>query len=527
MPAALKNILAGLCAAALCSAAPGSCPGQTLSLSQPVPGAASAAGVGAAALGLGSAAAERSLPVQAAVLRVGAPSSLPGLSLPAPALQPAVQGLNAQLRAAPVAAAALAPASRSPVARNAAAPHAAQAETAGSAAKSLEEGLREADGDLQETGQVLGETFDSGRLPSASVESLDAVLSRTEASLREREGLLSGEFVRIEGNPGMRLQAEYWGQWTVEVPLPTLGRYSGEGDGDSARVEVYTKFGWVEVQVPRDALTPLPVGHAASFRHGLGEMKLPKLSFAPGERVRYRDERSGLMKTGVFLGMESGKYVLQDSGGEKLLIPMRLVYRWTGGEERPFTPRFRIDRSRTLWPEFEVARGTLLELFLDKAALLSSHPEFLSSGTEGRFQLLMRLVRMLVPPDLELGESIEPAGLHTFDDILAAGVGVCRHLSTLLAAALIEAGYRVRLMTLIPRGSHLGHAWLEVEEGGETYVLDPTYGFIGTLARVRELALQGADTLAARWFLREERRATPVEDAAIAEARIPRLASRV
>ncbi|MFA6092498.1 MAG: transglutaminase domain-containing protein [Elusimicrobiota bacterium] len=320
-----------------------------------------------------------------------------------------------------------------------------------------------------------------------------------------------------DGGNGERLIR--YGTTEVEVQLPMIGVFNGDLDDEHYSVTVHSDGFLLSIKVPRASVKALRSDH--TVLNALDILSSVKPSFEPGERVRYR-EANGLMHAGYFREAirikKSKKYLLTTDAGENIALPRNAVYKQVN-DAAPFTPKITVDEEKLgRWPKFDTNASTLLHYFLISAARLTSHPDFLALSLPAQLEKLMGFIRLLVQPDLAAANGEWDGGLYTFDQVLQVGVGVCRHLATLLAAALAEAGYQVRLMTYVPPGAHEGHAWVEVTANNkdgtaEKYVVDPMGSIILPWNAMLELAQQTgslAAKMAADWYSQEGRQEVPL-----------------
>jgi len=311
-------------------------------------------------------------------------------------------------------------------------------------------------------------------------------------------------------------------QTSVEIRLPATGRFEKVLDEEHYAIAVRYRGVFVTVAVPRKSVTALRADHTAM--RALDELNGSRPSFEPGERVRYRD-REGFMQAGLFRERvkfkSSKKYLLTAEDGAEVAVPINAVYKWTG-ETHPFTLSVKVDEERLgRWARFEPGPNTLLHYFLISGARLSSHPDFLVLPTARRLEALMRFLQILVRPDMAAAHGESDGGLYTFDEVLEVGIGVCRHLASLMAALLAETGYQVRLLAHVPKGSTEGHAWVEVtsnpaEGPAEKYVMDPANSILLPWSAVEELARSAASVagrMAADWYSKEGRQEIPIPPA--------------
>lgn len=267
--------------------------------------------------------------------------------------------------------------------------------------------------------------------------------------------------------------------------------------------------GHVEVIVPDSMVSAL--GSPEGVSRAVEVLDRHSLEFSAGEKIRYRDVASGLMRIGTFQKEEGGRVVVKsDMGAEIRGVPKTFVYKWTG-EPSVGTPWIRANSG--MWAPFVPLPDTLTAQVLHGAARLTSHPEFLASSAPMRFKRVMDYVRAFLRPDMA-ARDVEAIGLSDFDGMLGAGVGVCRHLATLTAAILAEAGYRTNLVVHSPQTGD-GHAWIEAVsiEDSETVVIDPMNSILLPWGHVLQDAASDAASMAAKWYTQRDRNILPISGA--------------
>lgn len=317
-----------------------------------------------------------------------------------------------------------------------------------------------------------------GKPAHPALESLESLLTRLKVALDsalEPEVLRSGDLAFL-GEPGQVLKVN---SLDASSSLPTLVRVEdADAQNPMIRIPLERADGsliQVSIRRPRKDLRGAPRRPVDSALCDLRLAISHQTTFEPGETVRVRDETTGLLQRMVLVGLfvsgnKTKKFEVRDAAGRSRLTPMRLVYKDVGVGE-PFTSRIP-EQPRMLWAPFEPRRGGTLENFLDGAAWLGSHPEFLAASHEQRWETLARYVGAVMRPGME-ARFAERLGLG-FPELLKLGVGVCRHLATLTAAVLREAGYDARIV-ILTKGRE-GHAWVEVHAPagsvGESWIID-------------------------------------------------------
>lgn len=354
--------------------------------------------------------------------------------------------------------------------------------------------------------------------PRGVAPKLSLLMERLRAALTgdKRDDLPDeGDFVTI-GKAGQNLSLTA-GDAKLEAALPLIGKLS-RFTRDAALVEVAMRAGrgGLVLEIPFDygALTKLS---PRDLRGAVRDMRLAiaaATEFAPGETVRVRDEADGTIRRATFVGLSraggSKKYELRDPDGAARFSPIRLVYKDATGPLAPNTLSF-AGKENELWPALTPRRGGELEEFLDGAAWLTSHPDFRAAPHDERVRLLSSYLSAFMRPGEEAA-LVEMMGLG-FPELLKIGVGVCRHFSTLMVAALRESGYDAKLMMRVPEGWTTGHAWVEVEAPSrreeDRLVVDLMNDRVLTWPQALEAAKAAENSLAAIFYTSTERREHP------------------
>lgn len=103
---------------------------------------------------------------------------------------------------------------------------------------------------------------------------------------------------------------------------------------------------------------------------------------------------------------------------------------------------------------------------------ISRHPEFRELGFLSSTKLLNRFVKAMFSGFKTDNNDVRALQTLTFSDALKLGRGVCLEQSQFLALLLLETGQRSTLVTS-DNWKGMGHMWVEVSFGGETYIFDP------------------------------------------------------
>jgi hypothetical protein len=274
------------------------------------------------------------------------------------------------------------------------------------------------------------------------------------------------------------------GKGTIRIPgkmLPLAGRFKGLDANDEPVVEVQIRSLSGGLPLTLIKVSPEDVQGSVTGTENKLSWQIRRLfhirpSIEPGEAVRYRGE-DGVMRPATFIRLLGNNQTVEirTAGHRTKRLPRNQVFKMLGSE-KPRTPYYSFSY---VGANFEPPREGILREFLDGAALIVSHPDFWEISPRARVDYLTRYVELLIPWT-KAGRQAEAAGLKTYGDITASGIGVCRHSSTLLAVILAEAGVAARIMEFTPPGKG-AHQWVEADlrlgDGSvETWVLDAAPG---------------------------------------------------
>ncbi|MBI4425226.1 MAG: transglutaminase domain-containing protein [Elusimicrobia bacterium] len=328
---------------------------------------------------------------------------------------------------------------------------------------------------------------------------------------------VKGEYVQLGTDwekASLELEQRYQPGQPVTISssaLPYLGRFVGVADEEHYEVEVEAAGQFLPrtVLAPKTKVEGLISGTRKAASALIDRLPLPSLAFRPGERVRYRDAK-GRMCEGGFRASAGGMSEVGTEAGANASVPSGRLFKVVG--DIPALTSF-YDAS---WQPTRLnLRDPLVAEFLDYAAKLTSHPDYLQVAPTERLKLIVSYVQRSIPWS-EVAIRAEPAGVETFAKLITAGVSVCRHNAYLLGVILSETGYATRLVKHLPPQSD-GHAWLEVDmrqPGGslQTYVVDPSnkYEPVSELAAVMQAARDAAkagnsESAAVKWYLQPGR----------------------
>ncbi len=280
-----------------------------------------------------------------------------------------------------------------------------------------------------------------------------------------------------------------------------LGKFKGYGPGDKYLIEIQARGNDINslvLEVPSGQVHGLAGGTDAKVRDNLKTVLNLKFSFKTGEVVRFRNS-AGFMQSGTFLRDRRGAIEVRTSAGQSLIVSEEHVFKHVGG-----TPRTPIYNADWINAKF-AASDPLVARFLNGAAKVTSHPDFAKLAPQEKIKLVLDYTQRNVPYK-KAAVNAENAGLTSFNDLVCAGLAVCRHNSPLLATALAEAGYSVRLVQFLKKQESKGHVWLEVDlptESGkpETYVVDPSNGqFIEPIWKVQKAVREQPTSFEAQWY---------------------------
>jgi hypothetical protein len=320
-------------------------------------------------------------------------------------------------------------------------------------------------------------------------QSIEALRAQRNVLLAENTpDLKPGEFVELgkeqNGNLVFRL-ADGSGEFTLpEAEQPALVRYQRQLDNGQLVVELtHAGLPWQSarrVLVPLSNVRALGVGTFENLMTHLEKLSALRFVFKKGESVRYRGE-DGLLGTGRFDGLVRARAQARvaTDDGRSIVVPRAAVFKAAPGSEHPYSP----DYHTYVLPMRLGVPGQALRAFLDGAARIESHPGFAALSQREKLFVLVQYVQTLVPWS-SAGMNLE-TNARTFDEVVCAGAGVCRHLGILLGLVLNEAGIRHSVVMVHPQSldaagnSKPGHLWTEVQfadDDGQTkgFVLDPS-----------------------------------------------------
>jgi hypothetical protein len=252
-----------------------------------------------------------------------------------------------------------------------------------------------------------------------------------------------------------------------------------------------------QILVPRNLVRGLTSGTAAHFKNAVKDLLEMQIEFQAGELVRYRNA-AGHISLGHFLEVKGTSTTIADEFGQSVNVPSQRVFRFMDGE--PATPRY---AQKWVDEYFEMPNDLVLN-FLDAAGKLSSLSDFSSLSAKEKLTTMLKFLSSNMPWTSSALRA-ENAGLQNLNDMLCAGVGVCRHVSLLLNSIFAELGYSSRVANFF-NAEGVGHAWLEVDvkmSNGQlkTFVVDPSNGlYVKSYAEVAALAAKNKNSNAARWY---------------------------
>jgi hypothetical protein len=257
----------------------------------------------------------------------------------------------------------------------------------------------------------------------------------------------------------------------------------------------------VDLIVPKDNIWGLHGGSIGVANKRFSILKDADFSFAPYEMVRYRDKKA-VMRLGSFLRVNGPSIQIEVAPGKREFFPRAKVFKQIS-DRAPSNPVFApvfLDRVKPIDPSDEITRE-----FLDAGARISSLPDFSKKTPLDQLNVLAQFVARSLNWTV-VAKRIEEYGLRSFNDILLAGEGVCRHNAILLAALLSEAGINARVVNHYFKDEDLGHAWveadIEVNGKGETFVLDASVnkGFAIPMWRVKQVSAEYPKSFVAKWW---------------------------
>lgn len=341
-------------------------------------------------------------------------------------------------------------------------------------------------------------------------------------NFRQRSVFTPGEFVQI-GFPGERYL-------TQDIRFINLdhGVIATMKKGSPPRVAKFIRV-WdeklceVEFNIPQSGsyrflvdqsnLYQMPVGAGRTLQEMLTPLSDIIPQFSLHEVVRFRDGE-GKMRQGSVVQIKGNDLLIQIFQDRFWISNTQVFSFW--GTTTPTS--ISVDTTRYYYePSVHINLGQptgILKKFLDGAARLSSHPDFLSASAQTKLKILVTYQGLFLPWSLA-GLSLEESGVENFSEILCIGAGVCRHQTPLMAAILDEAGLRVRiyyrLMKLLDNIADFdGHTWLEIDyptlNGYETFVVDPSSADVRPLREVVAVAKKNPTSSEARYLAYPKRK---------------------
>jgi hypothetical protein len=377
---------------------------------------------------------------------------------------------------------------------------------------------------------AAGSEAPRGRPERSSLRSLESlvVLLKARLDATPDPAAFSPGDVAILGAKSQAVSVTIRGE-TLSGRLPTLVRIhdassSGEPAIDLPLSRSNGRGAVLTMGEPPEKLRFAPLRPVEKAVSELRAEILPRLSFKKGELVRVRDMSTGRIERMTYMGrhrsirdlfreVEERGLLVRDTNGETWSAPRRVVFKDAGVGE-PITFGLAA-RPQFTWAPFENPAG-VIRSFLDGAAWLGSHPEFLAAPHEQRWKALAGYINAVMRPG-NVAQKAEFLDLG-FPELLRLGVGVCRHSATLMTAVLREAGYDARIMSRFEKTD--GRAWTEVRgpclpagrpQGSsvETWIFDLTNEKILSWTEAEAQAAASADSMAARWYVHPGRAEYP------------------
>ena len=228
-----------------------------------------------------------------------------------------------------------------------------------------------------------------------------------------------------------------------------------------------------------------------------------KLQFFQGEQVRFRNTK-GVIQEGKIIRKGKNLFVIEVKG-ENTMVKRGSVFKYTDLEERPHTSQYNALET----PEIDSFPQGKALVILDKIAVITSTKQFQSLSHIDRFKYLMMFLKNKMYGDISAGYS-DKLGLLDIKDNVCSGVGVCRHLSYMFARILSETGYDVNVVAYMPKGSKVGHQWLEVNVpsrgiGTLVYVVDAATGYIKTLDQAKLDKAKNPSSMAGKYYTEQKK----------------------
>lgn len=284
-----------------------------------------------------------------------------------------------------------------------------------------------------------------------------------------------------------------------------IGKFVGIYDANNYVIEVKSMHHHVMAQiiVPKKQTFGLTNGTALKFENAVQGLLKMNIPFKPYERVRYR-ANNGKIYLGSFLRTNGIDIKLINDAGQFIYASPESVSKYLGGE--PYTASYNADWIIAIFR----TQDPLVKKLLDGALKLSSMKDFIEQTPENRILILMKYLKTNLTWT-KGAISCENAGLSDFNEIIASGAGVCRHLSPLLATILSELGYTPRVTKYKALGDQEGHAWLEVDikldDGNiKTFVVDPSNGdYIKDFGQVIKIGRKNRNSSEFKFYMQSNR----------------------
>lgn len=328
-----------------------------------------------------------------------------------------------------------------------------------------------------------------------------------------------GEYIGIGASkdPNKRYQTIKGGH-KINIPMMEsryIGTYQGVYDDKHYIVRVSAIDSKLNMNLPpTDFIVPiadavhLPKGTIKKTIESLKGFTNIALNFTQNETVRYRN-LAGQIKLGVVKKINKENFELDDNG-ISVSIDKEMVFKYDKNTRG--VPQTVIYKTSWDLMKQEKPKGVFLDL-LNGAAKLTSHQSYLKKSIIEKLDTLRSYTDKHVFYDsAAMGDISEQAGLNTYDKLICAGVGVCRHQSVIHATILQETGFNTRLLKYTPPNER-GHTWLEViipDDNGKDVVLvvDPTNYYIDTFANTIKRGESKMGDFEKRFYLNPAREVT-------------------
>lgn len=242
--------------------------------------------------------------------------------------------------------------------------------------------------------------------------------------------------------------------------------------------------------VPNLHIANLPTMNAMILNKRIEHFFSLNFDFNLDERVRFRID--GRIYEGIIKENKKNTFVIKKLKKHKYFeINKDNVFKWN--EQTPFPASSGYGNLVSELQYHPLESPETLRV-LNAVAKLTSTSDYLQMKKIDQVKIITAFVMSLLEYDMKVvdmysfgrgfvqnsqyqfGPEVKFPGMN-FDYCITSGVGVCRHLSPLLAMALRESGFnnvRIGLSHSIGK-KDIGHAWVELMLDNKWYIAEPSY----------------------------------------------------